>query len=132
MSFRLFFDAEEVRSVRDPLAKLVRVIFNKRKITTNDFVSFHGRYWNHWNRGGRHESESTHRNNQRRTLLSDTISWKKALWIISGLLRLDFEELAVRVRDPTTGESIWYSTADTPIEGTPATEPDPDEFFPFP
>ncbi len=112
--FQPVYDAKAVRTAHDPLVKLIRIIFNKRNITTDEHVRLHGNYWNYWNREPQRVKATTHLNNQRSMLLQDSISWKKFLVIILDLLRLEIVELSITVRD--NGQVIKYSTLDTPID----------------
>lgn len=124
MIYQKFFNANAVRTARDPLVQLLRVIFFRRNITTNDFVQLHGNYWKIWNRDGADENESTHRNNQRRALLDNFVSWKKFWWIISDLLRLEVIRLSITIKT-STGEEITYAS-DDPVEDGTVQEASPD------
>lgn len=112
MSYRQFFDSEAVRSAKDPLTKLLRIIFHRRGVTTDDVVRFHSYYWNLWNRGDQQSNAaSTHLNNQRRMLLDTTISWRKFWWLIIDLLRLEVVNMSITIKEKD-GSEITYSLTD--------------------
>ena len=120
MTYQNFFGAQDVRTARDPLVQLLRVIIFRRNISTNDFVQLHSEYWKIWNRADVVENESTHRNNQRRALLESFVSWKKFWWFLSDLLRLEVVRLSITVQDKK-GEEITYSS-DDPVKDVPKSE----------
>lgn len=122
MAYQKFFTLDSARSADDRLARLLRVIFYRRGVTTDDFVRYHGEYWVHWGRGTQNENEATHRNNQRRTLLNNKISWKKFWWIVSGLLRLDVVRISITVME--NGKEVTYTDMD--LNNPDYLHPDPD------
>jgi len=107
--YRYFFDYATVMETKDTLVRLLRIIFYKRGITTQDFVRLHGDYWSRWNRDDERVSEATHRNNQRRATLNDKISWAKFVYVILELLRLDIVRVSVTLRDRDGIETVYAS-----------------------
>jgi len=129
--FQYFFDYTTVRTTHDMLVRLLRIIFYRRKITVDDFVRYHSEYWIRWNRGDALIPESIDRNNQRRTILNDKITWGKFRFVISDLLRLDIKCISITVRD-SNGELVVYSSddeiniADSPSVNQLGSDPDLD------
>lgn len=100
----------DVNQTKDALTKLLRAILLKRGIDTTKFYELHQRnFGGHFDDSNKKEL-STHRNNMRRNLVEDTVTWKKFLTILTGLLKANVKELAIVIDDPATGKEERYSS----------------------
>ena len=109
--YQYFFNYDAVVSMRDKLTQLLRVVFYKRAISTDDFVQHHGRYWVYLNRDNTNIPEATNRNNQRRTIQDNKISWAKFRFIIEDIFELSIIRVSITVRD-RHGVVTTYSNDD--------------------
>jgi hypothetical protein len=109
----LMFDKNQVEEATY-LARLLRLIFYKRKITHDDFSAL---WAEHGQRLGQStDVTNTNRNNARRTMSHpDHMTFRFFHYTLLNILRLDIEEFRVVIRDPTTGERVTISSHD-PVE----------------
>lgn len=110
----LMFDKKSVEETTHPLARILRHIFYKNKITLDGFSSL---YAQHGNRQGLSAvTANTNRNNHRKALvLPDTLTFALFQYIINNVLHATIVEYSVTILDEKTGERITYRDTD-PIE----------------
>lgn len=108
---KLMFEIDDIKSVRDHLVKLMRIIFYKRKITQDDFVEKHTAYFNRTNLPPFFLNHD--KNNLRRTLNDpEKLTFKRMLHVLANILYLDIIRVSITVKDPTTGDEVTYSSDD--------------------
>ena len=111
----LVFTKEKVNQTRLPLVRLLRIIFYKLKVTNDDLIRMHMRYWSR-TRPGDHTAV-THRNNLRRRIDDDmSLTWKAFHFVLNDIMRLSVVRISVTVIDPDTNEEVIYNS-DEVVDG---------------
>ena len=110
----LMFDKESVGAATHPLARLLRLIFFRKKITLDDFSALYAQYGQRVGSSVYHTT--TRCANARRALLDpDNLTYERFRRELYNILRLEVVEIAVTIRDEKTGQLITYKSTD-PIE----------------
>lgn len=103
------FDKKDVDEATHPLAKLLRMIFYKRNITLDKFS---GLFAAHGKRLGISNSEvATMRENQRKAILKDHITFQTFSVILYNILHLDIVDIAITFKDDD-GNIVTYKNTD--------------------
>ena len=106
----LMFDKSKVEEFSHPLVRLLRLIFYKKKVTLDDFSS---KYAQHGKILGLHPSiTNTNRNNARKALQLETMTWDFFSKTLHNILRLNIVDFSVTVQDTDTGKLTTYKFTD--------------------
>lgn len=108
-----FFPPKEANSCIDPLTRLVRLIYTKKRVTVEDFNRLHREYYMQVKGAGEKTEEISRRGNDKRTITNPVkISWNKFLLATIGILGLKIVEVKITFVDPRKKESFTISTKD--------------------
>lgn len=106
----LIYNAEKVRSARDRLVRIIRLIFYREKLTFEDFDELHRRHITKFPKSQTQINSSL--NNDRRLLKDDRISWDKFQYLIHDILRMNIKDFRLVVENPDTGVDMVISADD--------------------
>ncbi len=106
----LLFNKESVNLVKDHLARLMRVIFYRNKIDNDQFLQWHFRYFGKYHSD--HRSLATNRNNLRRAMAEQQVTWKHFQSVIRDLLYFDLVRVSITLRHPMSLKEYTYSSDD--------------------
>lgn len=110
------FEPESLRT-SDFMLRVFRLVFNRFRVSKNDFVALHSAYRKRFYPNEEKQSTDTHRNNMRTSILSkDRITWVQVqkVFAVLGLrvVRVSFTVQVIR-----TGEMVTVNSDDPPAEG---------------
>ena len=112
----LMFSKDDVDSVGPPLARLLRLIFYRNRVTLDQFSAMAGEYGKRV--GYTPAMINTNRGNLRKALVrKDDITWRLFHGILLNIMRLNIEEIKIVIRTET-GELVEIGSKD-PVEGPP-------------
>ena len=111
---KLLFDADTIRSASHPLSQLIRRIGYGRNITLDKYIALHSA-------ASRRQkldpnNLTSNRNNIRKSVLRDDLTFKSFWTFICDILGLWIVEMTITVKDPNTNEVYTYSTLDEPAD----------------
>lgn len=110
----LMFDKEAVEIASHPLVRLLRLIFYRMKITSDDYVALWAK---HGQRLGWSPQNANIMRNNSRSPLSDgrVITYRLFSYIIFNILQLEVVEFQIKLREIETGKTFVVSDSD-PVE----------------
>jgi hypothetical protein len=105
------FTKQDVNHARDPLVRLLRIIFFRCGITHD---IFNRRHYDYFQRERLDEKTlTTHRNNLRRRLAeTDKLTFRAFRFVLTDILRKDIERIRVDLKDRATGELTTYDSTE--------------------
>lgn len=117
----LLFTSEDLTTIEDPLARLLRVVMiASGNGTKNKFQATHRAYW--LNEGGAdNDGRNVHFNNTKRAIRRPTVMWNQFLSVVENILQLEIHELLLTATDENGIDAV-YSSNDPIIRETIVSE----------
>lgn len=112
----LMFDKEAVLTQRNHLARLMKTIFFKLKITHDDFVRMFSQWWY---RSGQTTSMITNRGNLRRALEAEEPTIRTFFVLVFDVLNMDIIRLSMTGRSRDTGEVFTFHSDEVTLDSVP-------------
>jgi hypothetical protein len=108
----LMFDKESVEEAGHPLARLLRLIFYRKGVSLDDFSTLWAEHGHRLDLNA--QMTNTYRNNARKTMSRNEMTFRFFHYILLNILHLEVEEIRVVVRNEK-GERVVLGSKD-PIE----------------
>lgn len=118
------FNRETTQLTFQPLSRLLRRLIYGLNIDPDRYVALHSSHAKRARRDPR--LTVSHRNNVRKAVLQEGISFKLFYFFVTGILNMDLVDMTVTVRNRVTGEKYVVSMND-PVPDEPGQlQPVPD------
>lgn len=112
--FDPFFSKKSVDETRDPLLKVLKLIFTHEGVCNEEFNAKHSDWYTSGNGKGSKSPIHTSLNNFRQVMIDKSnITWDYFVKILYSVMRLDIINVAVSIRDSNTKEVYTVKSTDT-------------------
>lgn len=108
----VFFTTDDVLKTTDPLNRLLRIIMTTQGVDKKEYLARHYQYYRNefMFTDPNLQSLATHRNNVRRSILGDRITWHNFMRIIENILPYEIVGLTAKLKNRETKDIFEFSS----------------------
>lgn len=107
----LLFDPKSVQDQQHYLTRMLRLLFTKRRVTSDDFYKQHYQYDAQFNKT-QYKIQSDRNNLKKLLRMDNNLTIKSFLFTIVDIMRWDILEFRLVLKDPETQEVFDVSSRD--------------------